>query len=194
MRGRGAEFPGNGARRGDWRSRPGWLGVLVVVTAAAAGTAVTLLSRTDPGWVLGGLVVAGTVAGGIAVRARRAFLIIPVPAPAYAVGAIIAGLVHDRATDTSRTAITLSAVKWLADGFVAMAVATFLAVAIAAIRRALGRPARARSARARSAKGTSADGTSPNGAASSGGGSVHAGDAVDPADGAALRPTRRDDR
>jgi hypothetical protein len=185
MRGRGNAYEGSqaGARQGEWRSRPGWLGVLVVVAAATAGTVVTLVSSSDPGWVLGGFVVAGTVAGGIAVRARRAFLIIPVPAPAYAVGALIAGLVHDRATDTSRTATTLSAVKWLADGFVAMAVATFLAVAIAAIRWALGRSAWVRSARA-----------GPAGGASANGGSVHAGDAVDTADSATLRPARRDDR
>jgi hypothetical protein len=175
MRGRGDAPVGSkaGARQGDWRSRPGWLGVLVVVTAAAAGTVVTLLSRTDPGWLLGGLVVAGVVAGGTVVRASRAFLIIPVPAPAYAVGAIIAGLVHDRATDTSRTAITLSAVKWLASGFVAMAVATFLAVAIAATRWALGR---------------SADRSSTHPA------SVHTGDAVDAADSSPLRPARRHNR
>jgi hypothetical protein len=46
--------------------------------------------------------------------------------------AVIAGLIHDRATDTSNTALTLNGVQWIASGFVAMTAATILAIVIAA--------------------------------------------------------------
>jgi hypothetical protein len=117
-----------------WGSSPGWLGIMIVVTAALSGAVVSLLSGTDPGVPLGALVVAGTLAGGTVVRSVRAYLIIPVPAPAYAVAAVIAGLVHDRVADTSRTAVALNGVRWLAAGFVAMAIATLVAAVVAAIR------------------------------------------------------------
>lgn len=117
--------------RVSWGSSPGWLGLLIVIMAALAGAVVSLLSRTDPGVALGAFVLAGTLAGATIVRAVRAYLIIPVPAPAYAAAAAIAGLVHDRAVDTSQTAVTLNGVRWLAAGFVAMAAATLLAAVVA---------------------------------------------------------------
>jgi hypothetical protein len=107
-----------------------------------AGCIVTVLSGAEPGAALGVLVAGGTIVGATVVRARSAYLVIPIPAPAYAVAAVTAGLVHDRAADTSRTALALHVVQWLASGFIAMATATALAAAIAAIRWAASRHAR----------------------------------------------------
>jgi MFS superfamily sulfate permease-like transporter len=78
--------------------------------------------------------VVGTVAACLAVAPRRAYLIIPAPALAYLVAAIVAGLIHDRATDTSHTLLALNAARWVASGFVAMVAATALAVLIAGVR------------------------------------------------------------
>ena len=139
-----------------WGSPPGSLGIAVVITAALTGAIVSLLSRTDPGVALGAFVIAGTLAGATIVRATRAYLLIPVPAPAYVVAAVVAGLVHDRAADTSRTAVALNGVRWLAAGFVAMAVATVLAAVVAAIRWAMWRSAQTRSAQTLSAREGSA--------------------------------------
>jgi hypothetical protein len=121
-----------------WHHYPARVGVLLIVLAAVLGAAFTVVSHRDPGLVLGIFVFVGTAAGGIVVRARSAYLLIPVPAPAYVVAAAIAGLVHDRAADTTRTALALSATQWIADGFIAMAAATVLAAVIAAGRWVLG--------------------------------------------------------
>jgi hypothetical protein len=111
--------------------------VLTVIAAALLGALVTILSRAEPGAALGICMLAGTAVGATAVRARSAYLIIPVPAPAYLAAATIAGLIHDRAVDTSHTAIALSAVQWAASGFLAMTAATILAAVIAVTRRVI---------------------------------------------------------
>jgi hypothetical protein len=126
-------------------SRPGRLGVFVVIGCAALGTLVTVAARTEPGPVLGAAVVAGTAAAVLAVRPRSVYVIIPVPALAYVVGATAAGLIHDRAADTSLTGLAVHAAQWIASGFVAMSIATLLAIATTAVRwprreRGRGRP------------------------------------------------------
>jgi hypothetical protein len=108
--------------------------VFAVIGATLLGLVITLLSGTEPGIILGAFLVAGTVAGALAVRPGAVYLIFPVPALAYVLAAVIAGLVHDRGVDTSRTALALNAAQWIAGGFIAMTVATGLAVVIAAYR------------------------------------------------------------
>jgi hypothetical protein len=105
-----------------------------VVGATVIGLLITLLSGTEPGVVLGVFAVGGTVAAALAVRPGAVYLIFPVPALAYAVAAVIAGFVHDRGVDTSHTALAISAAQWIAGGFVAMTVATGLAVLIGGYR------------------------------------------------------------
>jgi hypothetical protein len=119
---------------GLWGTRPGRLGVFGVIGATLVGLLITLLSGTEPGVILGVFVVVGTVAAALAVRPGAVYLIFPVPALAYAVAAVTAGLVHDRGVDTSHTALAISAAQWIAGGFVAMTVATGLAVLIAGYR------------------------------------------------------------
>ncbi len=113
-----------------WGRYPAWAGVLMVLAAALLGAALTVAIHRDPGRPLGILVVAGTVAAGTSIRPQSAYAIIPVPALAYTAAAAIAGFVHDRAIDASRTALTISAVQWIASGFIAMTAATVLAVVL----------------------------------------------------------------
>jgi hypothetical protein len=117
-----------------WGSRPGRLGVFVVIGCAALGLLVTVLARADPGTLLGASVVAGTAAATLAVRPRSVYVIIPVPALAYVVAATIAGLIHDRANDGSLTGLAVHAAQWIAAGFLAMSVATLLAIVATAVR------------------------------------------------------------
>jgi hypothetical protein len=117
-----------------WGSRPGRLGVFVVVGCAALGMVATVLARSDPGTVLGVFVVAGTAVATLAVRSRSVYVIIPVPALAYVVAASIAGLIHDRAEDSSLTGLAVHAAQWIAGGFLAMSVATLLAIAATVVR------------------------------------------------------------
>jgi hypothetical protein len=127
-----------------WGRYAAWAGVLIVLAAALLGAGFTVASHGDPGRALGIWVAAGTVVAGTSVRARSAYAIIPVPALAYASAAAIAGLVHDRAEDVSRTALTISATQWIASGFDAMVAATTLAALLALARWALSmRAARA---------------------------------------------------
>jgi hypothetical protein len=117
-----------------WGTRPGRLGVFVVMAATLLGLVITVLVGREPGLILGIFLVVGTVVAVLAVRPGSAYLIFPVPAPAYAVAAIIAGLIHDHAADTSRTALALNAGQWIAAGFIPMIAATALAVLIAGYR------------------------------------------------------------
>jgi len=111
-----------------------------VIGGAALGTLVTVLAGTEPGAVLGVFLLAGTATAVLAVRPRAVHLIIPVPALAYVVAATIAGLIHDRAEDTSVTGLAFHAAQWIASGFVAMSAATLLAIAVTAARWPRGRP------------------------------------------------------
>jgi hypothetical protein len=117
-----------------WGRYPAWIGVLTVLAAALLGAAFTVASHRDPDRALGIFVAAGTLAAGISVRARSAYAITPVPAIAYAMAATIAGFIHDHAIDTSRTALSISAVQWIASGFIAMTATTVLAVILAVAR------------------------------------------------------------
>lgn len=117
-----------------WGSRPGRLGVLLVIAGTLAGLLGTVLAGSEPGFVLGAGLIVGTVAGAVAVRPQASYLIIPVPALAYLAAAVLAGFIHDHALDTSRTALAVGLTQWVAGGFLAMVTATLLAIAIAAIR------------------------------------------------------------
>jgi hypothetical protein len=121
-------------RRPRWGAWPWPRGLALVAASAGIGTVLSVLTGSEPGTVLGVCLVAGTIAAALAVRPGSVYLIIPVPALAYLVAAIIAGLIHDRATDTSRTALIISAAQWIAAGFLAMTAATALAIMIAVIR------------------------------------------------------------
>jgi hypothetical protein len=105
-----------------------------VIAGAVFGAGVTVASGLEPGLVLGLCLVAATVAGALAVRPRAVYLIIPVPALAYLVAAAVAGLIQDRATDTSLTGLAVSAARWIASGFLAMTAATLLAIVITVAR------------------------------------------------------------
>ncbi len=117
-----------------WGTRPGRLGVFAVIGATLVGLVITLLAGTEPGLILAIFLVLGAVAAALAVRPGAVYLIFPVPAPAYAVAAILAGLVHDRGVDSSRTALALNFAQWIAGGFIAMTLATGLAVLIGGYR------------------------------------------------------------
>jgi hypothetical protein len=139
----GSAGPRAGRAPGLWGSRPGRLGVFVVIGGAVLGMVVTVAARTEPGSALGVAVVAGTAAAALAVRPRSVYVIIPVPALAYVAAATTAGLIHDRADDSSLTGLAVHAAQWIASGFVAMSIATLLAIAVTAVRwprRGRGRP------------------------------------------------------
>jgi hypothetical protein len=127
-----------------WGRLPGRFGVLVVIGSAAVGALLTALTGSAPGIMLGVCLVAGTLAAAFAVRPRTGYLIIPVPALAYLVAALIAGLIYNRSNDGSGTYLAVNGTQWIASGFIAMAIATGLAIAIMALRWRWGAPAKGR--------------------------------------------------
>jgi len=122
------------ARPPRWGSLPARRGIVVAVSAAAVGTIGTLVLGGDPGALLGILVIAGSAAAAFGVSYRQGYLLVPVPALAYAVGATVTGMFHDRGVDISHTALAVSAAQWFARGFVWMTTATLAVIAITAIR------------------------------------------------------------
>jgi hypothetical protein len=117
-----------------WGALPSKRGIVVVISGAVIGTVITVLTGGEPGFVLGFFLVIATLAASFAVEPRAVYRIIPVPALAYLAGAIIAGLIHDSAADTTRTAVAIGAAQWAARGFVAMTIATVLVMLVGAAR------------------------------------------------------------
>jgi hypothetical protein len=131
--------PPGGGIASWWGTLSGGLGVCIVIGAALIGALGTVITSHDPGVLLSLFLIAGTIVGGLAVHDKAAYLIIPVPALSYVAAAIMAGAIHDRAIDTSRTQLVVSAGQWIASGFLAITAATILAVLITAARWFLAR-------------------------------------------------------
>jgi hypothetical protein len=129
-----------------WGELSGGRGTLIVVAAAILGAIVTVVTKRDPGSLLGWLVVAGTAIAGFAVRPRSAYLLVPVPALAYVVFGLAAGFIRHQ-SDPSSAGLAVNAAQWIANGFLIMAAATVLAVVIALGRWLLDRRASASPAR-----------------------------------------------
>jgi hypothetical protein len=90
---------------------------------------------SEPGAVLSAFLIAGSIGAALAVRPTAVHVLIPVPALAYLVAGTIAGLIHDPAARSSHTVLAVSALQWMASGFVGMTIATIIVIAITAFRR-----------------------------------------------------------
>jgi hypothetical protein len=110
----------------------GGLAVCVIVGSAMIGAIATIVTKSQPGSVLGLFVLAGTVAAALTVQPRTGRLIFPVPALSYLIAALGAGVVYDRSAD--KTQIAVGAAQWVASGFFVMVLATLLAIALTTVR------------------------------------------------------------
>ena len=104
------------------------------MASAVLGTLATTVTRSEPGLLLGLPVIAGTVAAALAVRPRKGWMILPVPALVYLVGALTSGIIFNRSSGSSGTALVFGAAQWIANGFFAMVLATVLAISITTAR------------------------------------------------------------
>ena len=128
------EGPAGSGRRARWGSLQGGLGVCLIVASAAIGAIATMATQSTPGFLLGAFVVIGTVAAALAVRPRAGRMIFPVPVLCYLVAALLTGVVYNHSADSSKTALAIGAAQWVASGFLAMAMATILAVVLVTFR------------------------------------------------------------
>jgi hypothetical protein len=104
----------------------------VIVGSAVIGTIATIVTRAEPGSVLGLFVLAGTVAAALTVQPRTGRLIFPVPALCYLIGALASGVVYDRSSNKAELAV--GAAQWIANGFFVMVLSTLLAIALTTVR------------------------------------------------------------
>lgn len=111
-------------------ARPGRFGVTLVTGFTGFGALACLFTGSGPGLLLDVCMLTGTVLAVLMVRPRAAHLIIPVPALMYLIAALAAGYAADHATDTSHTALLVSAAQWVAGGFLPMIAATLLVLAV----------------------------------------------------------------
>jgi hypothetical protein len=134
--GRGAspQARGSGGRLSRiWQgSLSGGLGICVIVGSAVIGAVATIVTRAEPGSVLGLSVLAGTVAAALTVQPRTGRLIFPVPALSYLIAAVASGVVYDRSSN--KTELAVGAAQWIANGFFVMVLATLLAIALTTVR------------------------------------------------------------
>ncbi len=138
---REAEGDGRPARSWRWGQLSGGLGLGIVVIAAVLGALVSVATKHEPGPLLGGFVVAGSLGAVLAVRQRSAYLMIPVPVLCYLVFALATGLARNHSAPNS-SALTVNAAQWIANGFLTMAAATVVAIVVTAGRWLWARRAR----------------------------------------------------
>jgi len=130
---------GSRERLGPWGALQGGLGVCLIVASTAIGAIVTMVAGKVPGELLGIFVVIGTIAAALAVRPGAGRMILPVPVLSYLVAALVSGVIYNRGTGASSTALAIGAAQWIANGFFPMALATILAVVIIVVRWYLSR-------------------------------------------------------
>lgn len=106
----------------------------MVTLAAGVGAFATIVTASEPGTLLGVVLITGALAGALAVHPSAAYRLVPVPALAGFAAALLAGAVHDRAADNSHTEMALNALGWISGGFVAMATATVVTLVVAVAR------------------------------------------------------------
>jgi hypothetical protein len=115
-------------------SLSGGLAVAIVAASTALGASATMLTGKEPGSILGVFVIIGTLAAAVAVRPQAGRIILPVPALSYLVAAMVTGVIYDHSADVSKAALAVNAAQWIANGFVAMLLATILAVVLVTVR------------------------------------------------------------
>ncbi len=128
------ERPAGSSRRRRWGALQGGIGVCLIVASTAIGAIATMATASAPGFVLGASVVIGTVAAALAVRPGAGRMIFPVPVLCYLVAALLTGVIYNHSADASKTALAIGAAQWVASGFLAMAMATILAVVLVTVR------------------------------------------------------------
>ena len=115
-----------------------WLGTLsgrvavyILLGATLLGVIGTLLTGSEPGSLLGFLITVGSVVAAVGIQRRSLHLLIPLPALAFFIGAVLTGAIHDRSVDTSTAELGVNFLQWIANVFIAMCAATILVLVIA---------------------------------------------------------------
>ena len=115
---------------GTWPAR---VAIYILLAATLLGVLGTLLTGNEPGFLLGFLVLIGSVVAALGVRRSAIYVIFPLPALANFMGAVMVGAIHDRGIDTSTTELGASFLQWIANVFFAMCATTIIVLVIAGL-------------------------------------------------------------
>jgi hypothetical protein len=113
--------------------------MLALAAGTLIGIVVTLIARSEPGFLLGLFITVGAVVATLGVRRGAVYLFFPLPAFAFFVAAVITGKVHDSSISSSTTGLLATFLQWIADIFFPMCAATILVVLIGGARWLLSR-------------------------------------------------------
>ena len=113
---------------------------VVLFSATVVGVAATVAAHMEPGNLLGFFVIVGSLAAVLAVRRGAVYLFFPMPALAFFVGAVAAGIIHDRQLASSTAGLGASFTQWVAGIFWPAVVATVLVLLVGGARWLLKRP------------------------------------------------------
>ncbi|MCW2936063.1 MAG: hypothetical protein JWM19_7025 [Actinomycetia bacterium] len=116
---------------GAWRERRA---VLVLFGIALIGFVATIVIGHDPGFLIGALLVVGSVVAAIGAQRRAVHKLIPLPALCYLVTSTVAGMVNDWKYLNDSKELVTSFLTWIGGGFFGLVVATMLVVLITFIR------------------------------------------------------------
>lgn len=116
---------------GAWRQRRA---ILVLLGIALLGLVGTIVIGHDPGFLLGALLVVGSVVAAIGVQGRAVHKLIPLPALSYLVMTTVSGLANDWSNLNDSKELVTSFLTWIGGGFFGLVAATVLVVLITFIR------------------------------------------------------------
>jgi hypothetical protein len=105
--------------------------VYILFGAALLGVIGTVVTGSEPGVLLGFLVLVGAVIAVLGIQRKTIYVIFPLPALAIFLGAVVTGAIHDSGIDTSKTQLGLSFLQWIANVFFVMCATTILVLVIA---------------------------------------------------------------
>jgi hypothetical protein len=112
---------------GSWRTRRA---VVVLLGAVLLGVIGTVVIGHDPGFLIGLLIIVGSVVAAIGTR-RAVHRLIPLPALSYLVATFAAGYLHDKSNLNTSKEFYTSFLSWIGSAFFAVVWATVLIVVIA---------------------------------------------------------------
>ncbi len=113
---------------------------LVLIGATVAGVVLTVIAGMEPGNLLGFFVIVGSLAAVLGVRRGAVYLFFPMPALAFFVAAVAAGIVHDRQDASSTAGLAAHFTQWVAGIFWPAVVATILVLLVGGGRWLLKKP------------------------------------------------------
>lgn len=123
-----------------------WVGALsarkalyIMLGAAVLGVVGELVKGDEPGFLLGFFIIVGSIFAAIGIRLRSVYLLIPLPALTLFVTAVLTGAVHDNSVDTSKAALSVNFLQWIAAVFFPIAAATIVVIVIGGGRWVLSR-------------------------------------------------------